>query len=209
MTTETTDSAQGGAQTQQDTAGQTSGQAADQGGASGANTVATPQFTTEQQVAVDKLIADRLKRAQQKWQDDQKAKAAADTDAAEAKRLADEQKWQELARKHETRVGELDGQLKTAQSELERATSFITGMLDAKKRGLPEPMQKLLADRGVFEQLEIVEAYLAAQPAAGQRTATQPTPQAQGGQSDYVKAAIERQQKRATGDDPFAAMMKR
>lgn len=41
------------------------------------------QFTEEQQKAVDKLIADRLKRAQQKWQDEQKTKAAADTDAAD------------------------------------------------------------------------------------------------------------------------------
>jgi hypothetical protein len=203
MTTETTDSAQGGAQPQQE---QPTGQAA---GASPTPSPATPAIPAELQPVVNQVVAERLKRAREQWDEQQRTKAKTETDAAEAQRLKDEQKWEALARKHETRVGELDGQLKTTQGELERATSFITTMLDAKKRGLPEPMQKLLADRGVFEQLEIVEAYLAAQPAAGQRAATPPTPQAQGGQTDYVRQAIERQQKRATADDPFAAMMKR
>jgi hypothetical protein len=203
MTTETNDSAQGGAQPQQE---QPTGQAA---GASPTPSPATPAIPAELQPVVDQVVADRLKRAREKWATEQQAKAKTDTDAAEAQRLKDEQKWEALARKHEARVGELDGQLKTTQSELERATSFITTMLDAKKKGLPEPMQRLLVDKGVFEQLEIVEAFLAAQPAAGQRAATPPTPQAQGGQSDYVKQAIERQAKRATGEDPFAAMMKR
>lgn len=212
MTTETTDSAQGGAQAQQATgqaAGQTSGQAADQGSASGATAAATPQFTTEQQAAVDKLIADRLKRAQQKWQDDQKTKAAADTDAAEAQRLKEEQKWQELARKHEGKATELGTQLEATKADLERATTLITSMLEGKKKGLPEPLVKVLEGKSIFEQLELVDAFLAAQPAGTQRTATTPTPQAQGGQSDYVQQAIKRQQTRATADDPYAAMMKR
>lgn len=210
MTTETTDSAQGGAQTKQDTAGQTSGQAADPGSATA---VATPQFTTEQQAAVDKLIAERLKRAQQKWQDDQKAKAAADTDAAEAKRLADEKRYEELARKHETRAVELDGQLKTATTDLERATALINGLLESKKAGLPEPIVKLLEGKDIFAQLEIVDAYWAAQPASGQgqqRSATKPTPGAQtAGADDHWQQAIKRQQTRATENDPYAAIMKR
>jgi hypothetical protein len=204
MTTDVTnDSAQGGAQ------GQPQNPLPNplpQGEGAGA----AVQFSAEQQAAVDKLIAERLKRAQEKWQNDQKVKAQADTDAAEAQRLKDEQKWQELARKHEGRATDLDGKLQSATAELEKATGLITSMLEGKKKGLPEPMVKLLDGKGIFEQLEIVEAYLAAQPAGAQRTATTtPTPPAQGGQSDYVKQAIERQQKRATADDPFAAMMKR
>ena len=204
MPTDTTnDSAQGGAQPQQQPA------PLPQGGGEGA-TAAAPSFSPEQQAAVDKIVADRLTRAKDKWMADQQAQAAANTDAAEAKRLADEKKYEELARKHEGRAAELDGKLKTAAADLERATALINGLLEGKKKGLPEPIAKLLEGRNIFEQLEIADAYLAAQPAAGQRPATTlPTPAPQGGQSNFVQQAIERQQKRATENDPYAAMMKR
>lgn len=170
-----------------------------------------PSFTAEQQAAVDRIVADRLKRATDKWKGDQEAKAAADTDAAEARRLEEEKKFQELARKHETRAADLDGKLKATTADLEKATALIQGLLESKKKSLPEPMAKLLEGRSIFEQLEIADAYLAAQPAgAGGRAAvTNPTPQPQSGQGNFVQQAIERQQKRATENDPYAAMMKR
>lgn len=209
MTTDSTDSAPGGAQSQQD-------DSAGQAGAGSGNTDAGKaagegiQFSAEQQAAVDKIIAERLKRAQEKWTSDQIAKAKADTDTTEAKRLADEKRYEELARKHGDKAAELDGKLQTATANLERATTLINGLLESKKKGLPPPMVKLLEGKDIFDQLEIVDAYLAAQPGGGQRSATTPTPapQAAGG-TDYVRQAIDRQQKRATAEDPYATMMKR
>lgn len=210
MTTETnTDSAQGGAQGQQAQNPLPGPLPQGEGGKEAGGTPAI-QLTAEQQAAVDKIIADRLKRAQEKWQADEKAKATSDADAAEAKRLVDEKKYEELARRHEGRAAELDGKLTAATADLERATTLITSLLESKKKGLPESMAKLLENKSIFDQLEIVDAYLAAQPAGGQRATTTPTPQPQAaGQASFVKQAIERQNKRATENDPFAAMMKR
>ncbi len=180
------------------------------GAAGGSPAPAQPAIPADLQPAVDRIVAERLKRAQEKWRADQDAKAAADTDAAEAKRLEDEKRFQELARRHETRAADLDGKLKATAADLEKATALINSLLENRRKGLPEPMVKLLEGRSIFEQLEIVDAYLAAQPAAGGRTAsTSPTPAPQGGQGNFVQQAIERQQKRATENDPYAAMMKR
>lgn len=182
----------GAASAQQD-----SGSGQDSAGAS-----APPQFTTEQQAAVDKIIADRLKRAEEKWEAAQTAKAQAETDAAEAKRLADEKKYEELARKRETEAADL--KIKLRQMEHDQLRRDV-----AQTAGIPQLWQRLQGETA--EELAADAKALATmmQPASNQRTATPPTPQAQGGQSDYVRQAIERQQKRATADDPFAAMMKR
>ncbi len=204
-TEDTNDSALGGAPNPQKPDAKPQGD-----GAGAPAPAAQPSFTAEQQAAVDKIVADRLKRAQDRWKADQEARAAADTDAAEAKRLEEEKKFQELAGRHERRAADLDTKLKTATADLERATTLINGLLESKKKSLPEPMVKLLEGRNIFEQLEIADAYLAAQPAApAGRSPTPPTPAPQGGQGDYVRQAIERQQKRATENDPFEAMMKR
>lgn len=174
---------------------------------------ASPQFSAEQQAAVDRIVTERLERARQSWQADQDAKAKTDADAAEAKRLEDEKRFEELARKHETRAAELDGRLKTTTTGLERATALVNGLLESKKAGLPESMVKVLEGKDIFDQLEIVDAYLAAQPAGGQgqqRSATKPTPGAQtAGADDHWQQAIKRQQTRATENDPYAAIMKR
>ncbi len=174
---------------------------------------APPQFSAEQQAAVDRIVTERLERAKQSWQADQDAKAKTDADAAEAKRLEDEKKFEELARKHGDKAAELDGKLQSATANLERATTLINGLLESKKAGLPESIVKLLEGKDIFDQLEIVDAYLAAQPAGGQaqqRSATKPTPGAQtAGADDHWQQAIKRQQTRATENDPYAAIMKR
>lgn len=137
------------------------------------------------QAEVDRIVAERLKRAQDKWKADQEAKAKADAEAAEAERQKAQGEWEALARKHEAKVTELDGKLQTTAADLEKATALITTMLEGKKEGLPEPITKLLEGRSLFEQLEIADAFLAAQPAApaenGQpRPSTKPTPAPQG-----------------------------
>jgi len=179
MTTEdlTNDSAQGGAPDLQNPAPADPPQgAADQ----------QPQLQpTLTQAEVNRIVAERVKRARESWQAEQEAKAKADADAAEAKRQAEQGEWEALARKHEARVTELDGKVQTTTADLEKATALITTMLAGKKEGLPEPIAKLLEGRSLFEQLEIADAFLAAQPPApaenGQpRSSTKPTPAPQG-----------------------------
>lgn len=205
MTIDTTNSAQGGEHAQQD---QATGQAV--GATGGTDTNAAVTIPAELQPAVDRIVADRLRRAQEKWQADQQAKATSEADAAESRRLEDEKRFQELARKHESRAAGLEERLGAMTADLERATTLITSLLEGKKKGLPESMVKLLENKSLFDQFEIADAYLASQPAGGQRATTTPTPQPQTiGQADFVKQAIEKQQKRATENDPYAAMMKR
>lgn len=205
-TEETNDSAQGGAQpTQTQTP-------APQGAGGGAPAPAQPSFSAEQQAHVDRLVGERLKRAQEKWAADQEAKVKADAEAAEAERQKKQGEWEALARKHEGKAADLEGKFKAAEAQLTRANAVIEALVEGRKKGLPEAMLKALEGRDLYDQLQLADAYWQSQPAAaGQRTAaTSPTPAAQpAGQGDFVRQAIERQHKRATDDDPFAAMMKR
>ena len=198
MTTEmTTEGAQGGAQVQQEPA---VGLAAETGDG---NVAAAAQFTAEQQAAVDRVVAERLRRAREKWSEEQRAKAAADTDAAEAQRLKEEQKWQELARKHEAKAAELAARVQ--QMERDQLRRDV-----AQTAGIPQLWARLQGETAEDLAADAKELAAMVQPAVGQRSATTtPTPAAQGGQADYVKQAIERQQKQATGNDPYAAMMNR
>lgn len=164
---------------------------------------AAVQFSAEQQAAVDRIVAERLRRAQEKWRADQDAKAAADTDAAEAKRLADEAKWQELARKREAEAVELKAKL--AQVEYDQQRRDV-----AQAAGIPQLWERLRGEtaEALTEDAKALAAMM--QPAGGRGASTQPTPPAQtGGPTDFVKQAIERQQKRATENDPYAAMMRK
>ena len=199
MTTDTTDSAQGGAVAVVQE--QAAGPVADQGGGNAAGAV---QFSAEQQAAVDRLIAERLRRAQQKWQDDLKARAASDADAAEAKRLADEKRYEELARKREAEAAELKAKLAQMEHDQLRRDADQAA-------GIPQLWQRLQGEtaEALAEDAKALAAMV--QPAAGGgRTATtSPTPPAQSGQQDFVRQAIERQQKRATFNDPYAEMMRR
>lgn len=165
---------------------------------------AQPSFSVEQQAVVDKIVADRLKRAQEKWAADQQAKAKADADAAEAERQKAQGEWEALARKHEAKAAELAAKLQQVEFDQQRRDA-------AQAAGIPDFWERLRGETA--EELAEDAKALAAmvQPANGQpgRTATPPTPAAQTGKGNYVQDAIERQNKRATEDDPFAAMMKR
>lgn len=204
MTTDVTTDSAPGAQPQQD---QPTGQPAGQPGAA----PPAPAFSSEQQAHVDRLVGERLKRAQEKWQADQEAQQKANAEAAEADRQRKQGEWEALARKHEGKATDLEGKLKAAATQLERANAVIEALAEGRKKGLPEAMLKALEGRDLYDQLQLADAYWSSQPAAGQRAAsTTPTPPAQtAGQGDFVKQAIERQHKRATAEDPFAAMMKR
>ena len=188
----------------------TTGEGSDGGEGSGEEKIT---FTPEQQTAINKLVAERLDRAKQAWQEETSRKAEKDTETAEAQRLAGEKKFEELAQKLERKKAELEKRLAETEEKLTRATGIVEGLLESKKKGLPDPIMRLLDDRDLFEQFEIVDAYAATQPAGTNRTsATQPTPvPQQSGGGDHVQQAIERQHQRAGGGsrDPYEAMFKR
>lgn len=168
-------------------------------------------FTTEQQAEVDRIIAERLKRAEEKLKADAEAAKAAETEAAERERLEKEKNFQELASKHEGKAKELETQYNEAKARLERAEAILGSQVEAKSKGLPESLTKLLEGRDVFDQFEIVQAFVDAQPAAPEkpaRTPTTPTPPAQGKGKSHVQEAIDRQNKQATARDPYADLFK-
>ena len=165
---------------------------APQGGTAG-------QFTAEQQAAVEKIVAERLERERRKQQAAiDKAKAD-----AEAAGLAEQGKYKELYEKAQAEA-------KAAAEELARIGFDQQRREAAQAAGIPHLWQRLQG--ATAEELAVDAKALAAmvQPAGQRSGSTMPTPQPQTtGQSDYVKQAIDRQQKRATDNDPFAAMMKR
>lgn len=180
--------------------------------ATAAAPTADVKFTSEQQAHIDKLIGERLTREREKVEADLKAKGEADAKAAEAQKLKDEQKWEELAKTQEAKAAEAESKLAAATAQLEKANKVLEGLVEARKKELPEAMLKALDGRDIYDQLELAEAFinaLPAQPASGRTAATTPTPKPQKGQQDYVQQAIERQNKRAVKDDPYAELMKR
>lgn len=155
-------------------------------------------FSAEQQAAVDRIVAERLKRAADKWQADQDARAAAaaekakaDADAAEAERQAKQGEWEALARKHETTAKEAKAQAADLTARLERADGVIAGLVESRKAGLPEALLKALEGRDIYDQLQLVDAFQSALPApattpAGATSGRQPalpTPATQGPQT--------------------------
>lgn len=144
---------------------------------------AQPGFTAEQQAAVDRLVSERLKRDRAKWQQEAEAEAKAKAEAAEAERQQALGEWEVLARKHEATAAEAKTQVGELSARLERADAVIAGLVDSRKAGLPEAMLKALEGRDIYDQLQLVDAFAAslpAQPAAGARQPTQPTPPQQG-----------------------------
>jgi hypothetical protein len=75
-------------------------------------------FTTEQQAHMDSLIADRLTRAKGKWETDRQAAADKAGSDAEAKRLADDSKFAELADKRLKETETVNAKLIEAQNVL-------------------------------------------------------------------------------------------
>jgi hypothetical protein len=108
------------------------------------------------QADVDRIVGERLERARAKWErDKQKVDEEADAD-----RLAEQEKWQELAEKHSKRAKELEAESETLQAALEEAqkqTKRVEGALGAyletAREGLPEHILALLDKLDVVDQL--------------------------------------------------------
>ncbi len=119
----------------------------------------TISFTSEAELQkhIDTVLKDRLAREQKK--SEEAARKA--TEAAEAKALADQQKWQELAEKHGKRVTELEGQVTasaTVTEQLERYKGALEAQLKTVKAGLPAHVTTLLDKLDVVEQMEYIAA---------------------------------------------------
>ncbi len=144
-------------------------------------------FTAEQQAHIDRMVGERLKRAQEKWHADLEAKSEAEKKATEAKRLKDEQKWQELAQTQEAKANEAEANLEQVKEQLTRANKVVEQLVESRKKSLPETMLKALDGRDIYDQLELANAFiesLPAQPVSAPTTqrqaVTTPTPEAQG-----------------------------
>jgi DNA repair exonuclease SbcCD ATPase subunit len=141
------------------------------------------QFTPAQQAHINAIIAERLKRDREKWEADaQSARERAEREA-EAQRLAEQQKWQELAQKRETEVKDLQRALEEGQKRegrLTRLEAALKAQLEAQRQGLAPHLLTLLDKMPVEEQLEYLSANAAALRPAGQVAGIPPTPPGQG-----------------------------
>lgn len=142
------------------------------------------QFTPEQQAHIDAIVKERLARGREKWEADNAAARQKAEQEAEAARLAEQQKWQELAQKREAEAKALEGKLKEAEGRegrLARLEAALEAHLDTQRAGLPAHLLTLLDKMPVEEQLEYLAGNAAAlRPAGGQQASIPPTPQAQG-----------------------------
>jgi len=98
------------------------------------------EFTDEQQAWVNKLVGDARTKARSKAKSDLAEKTAKEKTDAEVKSLAAEKKWQELAERHEAKVGELE----QFEIQAKAYSELIAGMLNDKIKALGEGAKKAI-----------------------------------------------------------------
>lgn len=143
-----------------------------------------------QQKALDAVIAARLKREREKWQEEAARRVKEAEEASETKRLEDEQKWEALAHRNQQKATEAATRLEEVETRYRNAEQVLTRILDAKLRDLPSAVTDLLKGRDIVDQLAIVEAFVASQPAPPETEGsprptgtTPPSPRPQGARS--------------------------
>jgi len=120
-----------------------------------------PKFS---QADVDRIVEERLKR--------EKAKAEEKTRKAreevEAKALADQQQWQELAEKRAASISQIEadlaarvGELETAQQRATRLEQALQAQLVTAKEGLPDAVVELVDRLDPVDQLEYLAKHKA------------------------------------------------
>lgn len=107
------------------------------------------------QADIDRIVADRLERERKKSE----AAAQKLKDESEAAALAEQQKWQELAQKHEKTIADLTAKL--AESEALKETfgnyeTVVKKYLETERAGLPEHIVALLDKLDPVAQLEYI-----------------------------------------------------
>lgn len=139
-------------------------------------------FTPAQQAQIDALVNARLARGKEKWEADAAALRTKVEQEAEATRLAEQQKWQELAGKREAEVKALEGKLeegKAREGRLARLEAALQTQLATQRTGLPPHLLALLDKMPVEEQLEYLATNAAVLRPAGQAAPIPPTPPGQ------------------------------
>lgn len=141
------------------------------------------------QADVERIVAERLERAQRKA-DEKAAKARED---AEAKALADQQEFKTLAEKRGAKLAELEGAtaqqaaaLEALQADKGRLEKALRTQVDALRANVPPHVATLLDKLDVAEQLE----WLAANgdklggAQAAPKPGVPPTPKPRAGETD-------------------------
>ena len=152
-------------------------------------TVTEPAKTekTFTQADVDKIVSERLEREKRKATDAaNKAK-----EEAEQKALAEQGEWKTLAEKYQGEIQSLTATLesqKAHEKTIERLTSVLKSRLETDRKGLPEPILKLLDRLDVADQME----WLASNPdmlksAKDQTVGTPPRSQGSKGQPTSIQ----------------------
>lgn len=127
-------------------------------GTTGGSDKPSPAFT---QADVDRIVKERLEREQKKAQ----TAAQKALEEAEAKALADQAKFQELADKRgqklselETATADLTVKLESEAAKAQRYEKALTTMLTEQRKRVPEHLHSLLDKLDPVEQLEWVAA---------------------------------------------------
>jgi len=131
---------------------------------------------------IDRIVKERLEREKKKA-DEMARKAQEDT---EAKALAEQQKFKELADKHGEKARGLEAALAARTEELEKANArasryqqALEAHLKTQTAGLPEYITSLLSKLDPVEQLEYIAAN---QEKLTSKAGVPPTPKPTGGQ---------------------------
>lgn len=163
-------------------------------------------FTAEQQAHIDKLISDRLKRANEKWQEQQAAAQQKAAEEAEAAKLEEQQEYQKLLEKARAKIAELEpltGQVEAATATLEKYQTVINDILSQRVEALgdtaknavnnlpgdPDALAKLQwlnANEALFKATDppVTGGTPPRRPAPGRTP--QPQPTTNGTQPDYT-----------------------
>jgi molecular chaperone GrpE (heat shock protein) len=110
-------------------------------------------FTDEQQAKIDRIIAERLSRAESKWQEKTERERQKAKEEAERKRLEEQAEWEKLAKQHQTELEEIKPAYESASEKLERYQSALSGYLEAARDGVPQYVTDLLDRLDPVEQL--------------------------------------------------------
>lgn len=139
------------------------------------------------QADIDRIVADRLDREKRKAESEaQKAKEKAESEA-----LAENQKWQELAQKHEAKIKDLESKLaefEAAKETLEKYKGALEAHLQTQRADLPGHITALLDKLDPVDQLEYIAKNAGELKKKTTKVPETPTPAGDGELSEATKA---------------------
>jgi DNA repair exonuclease SbcCD ATPase subunit len=111
-------------------------------------------FSDEQQAKIDRIIAERLSRAEEKWKTKAEKVRQKAKEEAEKARLKEQAEWKKLAEQAESKLEEIKPQYESASEKLERYQGALSGYLEAARDGVPDYVTDLLDKLDPVEQLQ-------------------------------------------------------